>query len=396
MEEAIKYMAEITAAPLMYGRRIQKETGRRVVGYVCSYTPEEIIIAAGAHPLRLFGPMGELECVDTHLQSYCCSVVRGILETGLKGDADFLAGMVFPHTCDSIQRLSDLWRINVTHGFHLDLVLPVKLNTDSARKYYLDVLRRFRMELGKKLGVDIGDEALRKAYETLREIRRLLAGIYELRSANPTLLSGDDLLTIVKAAMIIDRREASDLLQRVATGLKAKIEAHKSLPESVNSSPPQEKEIKRLVLAGGICNHPRLHGMIEAAGGAVVWDDMCTGARYFQTAGPGIESDGSTAAGKGDTMAAIAERYLNREVCPAKHNGLTSRAEAIISLVREKQARGVILLHLKFCDPHAFDYPYLKNALDRENIPHLMLEIEDPLPAEGQLRTRFEAFLEML
>ena len=56
----------------------------------------------------------------------------------------------------------------------------------------------------------------------------------------------------------------------------------------------------------------------------------------------------------------------------------------------------MIFLHLKFCDPHAFDYPYLKNAMDRENIPHLMLEIEDPLPAEGQLRTRFEAFLEML
>ncbi len=51
---------------------------------------------------------------------------------------------------------------------------------------------------------------------------------------------------------------------------------------------------------------------------------------------------------------------------------------------------------LKFCDPHAFDYPYLKEFLDREGIPSMLLEIEQELPAEGQLGTRFEAFIEML
>jgi len=82
-------------------------------------------------------------------------------------------------------------------------------------------------------------------------------------------------------------------------------------------------------------------------------------------------------------------------VCPAKHSGLTSRADHLVRMVREKAAQGVIILLLKFCDPHAFDYPYLKNALDREGVPSLLLEVEDQLPPEGQLKTRFEAFLEM-
>ncbi len=126
--------------------------------------------------------------------------------------------------------------------------------------------------------------------------------------------------------------------------------------------------------------------MIEAAGGAVIWDDFCTGSRYF---------DALVAQDK-DPLTAMADRFVQRAVCPAKHAGLRNRAEELIRMAREQKAKGVIFLYLKFCDPHAFDYPYLKDPLDKEGIPSLLLEVEDPLPAEGQLQTRFEAFLEML
>jgi benzoyl-CoA reductase/2-hydroxyglutaryl-CoA dehydratase subunit BcrC/BadD/HgdB len=92
----------------------------------------------------------------------------------------------------------------------------------------------------------------------------------------------------------------------------------------------------------------------------------------------------------------IAGRILTRVVCPAKHRGLTDRADHLVRLVRERRAQGVIFFLLKFCDPHAFDYPYLKEALDRARVPSLLLEVEDRLPADGQLRTRFEAFVEMI
>ncbi|MEK7826534.1 MAG: 2-hydroxyacyl-CoA dehydratase family protein, partial [Thermodesulfobacteriota bacterium] len=74
----------------------------------------------------------------------------------------------------------------------------------------------------------------------------------------------------------------------------------------------------------------------------------------------------------------------------------TDRADHLVRLVRVKQAQGVIFFLLKFCDPHAFDYPYLKEALDRAGVPSMLLEVEDRLPADGQLRTRFEAFVEMI
>ena len=95
-------------------------------------------------------------------------------------------------------------------------------------------------------------------------------------------------------------------------------------------------------------------------------------------------------------MESIAERYRERINCPAKHSGLLTRGEHIKKIVRESGAKGVIFLFLKFCDPHSFDYPYLKAMLDREGIPSMLFEIEEQLPSEGQFKTRCEAFFEML
>ena len=98
----------------------------------------------------------------------------------------------------------------------------------------------------------------------------------------------------------------------------------------------------------------------------------------------------------GDVLEAIAERYLKRINCPAKHAGLYSRAEYIVCQVKENQADGVIFVYQKFCDPHAFDYPYIKKMLDEKGIPSLLIEIENQIPSEGQFKTRVEAFIEML
>ncbi|HUH65079.1 MAG TPA: 2-hydroxyacyl-CoA dehydratase family protein [Syntrophales bacterium] len=359
--------------PAAYGRRM-KEDGRKVVGYFCSYTPEEIIYAAGAHPFRIFGTGESIHCADAHFQSYCCSLVRGALEGALSGSLDFLSGAVFPHTCDSIQRLSDIWRMNVKGPFHLDLVLPVKLDTESARMYMIDVLRKFRNDLASRLKAEITDERLAGAIGTFNVIRGALRRLYELKAENPWIIGGSDLYAIVKAAMIMDRNRLCEILPSVIRDIENK----KGVTGDTAS--------KRVVLAGGVCNNPDIYRIVEQSGGVVVWDDFCTGSRYFE----------ETTKGNADPIASIAGRFLARPVCPAKHTGIFTRGENLLRIVREKNARGVVFFFLKFCDPHAFDYPYLKGFLDREGIPSMMFEVEDQLPSEGQLRTRFETFIDML
>ena len=366
--------SEALADPYGYAERLKAESRRKIVGTFCSYAPEEIIVAAGAHPLRLFGTGEKIRLAEAHLQSYCCPLVRGALEDALSDRLAFLDGVVFPHTCDSIQRLSDIWRLNIAHGFHLDLVLPVKLDTPSARRYFVDVLIRFREELGAKLGITITDADLRAAIGLYNRIRGALTRIYKLSGDRPGILKGSDLYTLTRASMIMDRRRLAPLLEGVISELERA------------PGGEAETERKRIFLSGGVCNHPDIYTVIEDAGGLVVGDDLCTGSRSF---------DGLIDA-KAEPVAAIAERLLERVVCPAKHAGLTGRADHLVRLTREKRAQGVVFFLLKFCDPHAFDYPYLKEALDREGIPSIAVEVEDRLPADGQLRTRFEAFIEMI
>jgi bzd-type benzoyl-CoA reductase N subunit len=365
---------EIAEDPAVYAREWKAAGRGSVVGYFCSYTPEEIIVAAGALPVRIFGSGASLSKADAHLQAYACSLVRGALEDALGGALDFLDGAVFPHTCDSIQRLSDIWRINGRFGFHLDVVMPAKLDTDSARQYMTRVLETFRRQLQDALGVDIGPERLAGAAAVCNRLRRALRRLYELKSEHPVAISGRDLNTIVKAAMVMDRQEAAERLERVAAGVEGR--------EPVVPG----RQAKRLVLSGGLCNLPDIYQIIEDAGGVVAWDDLCTGTRSFEGRLPT----------EGDMLPAIARRYLERIVCPAKHSGLDDRGDHLVQTVQQVGACGVIFVFLKFCDPHGFDYPYLKSALDAAGIPSMMFEIEDRLPGEGQLRTRIEAFLEMV
>jgi bcr-type benzoyl-CoA reductase subunit C len=372
--EAIKELYDIGNDPVAYVRNLKETSGKKVIGYMCSYAPEELIWAAGAHPVRLFGSNRNILLADGHLQTYCCSLARGVLEDALSGNLSWLDGMIFPHTCDTVQRLSDIWRLNVPSCFHLDVVLPVKLDTESAGTYLTDVLRLFRRDLEGALQVTITDADLKKSISLYNDIRSGLQRVYELKNGNPNIMSGRDIYTLIRAAMIMDREDYLKILKKVI----------KELEQSGGKTAKENKT--RLVLSGGICSHPDIYSVIEDSGGVVVGDDLCTGSRYF--AG---QIDTST-----DPIAAIAGRYRQRVNCPAKHKDNTSRAEHLLQIVKGSDACGVIFLLLKFCDPHAYDYPYLQAALNQAGISSLLLEVEDQPLAHGQTQTRLEAFLETL
>ena len=329
---------------------------------------------AGALPYRVFGTGSRMESADAHLQAYACSLVRSAMGEVLEGDLSFLDGAVFPHTCDSIQRLSDIWRLNAGMKFHFDVVHPVKLTTQGARTYMLEVLQLFRKELGEALGKEITDKALSDSIKLFNRLRQMLAELYKIRSERPDLVSGADVFTVLRASMTMDREQFALLLEKFLTGLR------EDAGSSSQDVPPG------IILAGGVCDHPDIYSIIEEAGAYVCWDDLCAGSRSF--------------AGQMDEfispIEAITERYFERLVCPAKHRSVDARGGNLSALVKEKEAKGVIILQLKFCDPHAFDYPYIKDILDKEGIPSLLLEVEDPSRASGALHTRIETFVEML
>jgi bzd-type benzoyl-CoA reductase N subunit len=369
--QVITHLKEIAEAPYDYLRDWKRKNGKRILGYFCTNTPEEMIQAAGLLPVRILSSKNSISLASKHLQSYSCSLIQSSLEAGLRGDLNFLDGTVFPHTCDSIQRLSDIWVENLHFPFHWDLVLPVKLHTESARVYLIQELRRFRLGLQEFMGHPISDEDLRASIALSNENRSLLREFYRQRIEHPGKLSGSENLAIVKTATLMPKKEHTVWLEKLLSQFGSREDC---LPEGV-----------RLFLAGSVCDQSPIFDLIETCGASLVGDDLCTGWRYFS----GDVSE------EGDPLEALADRFIRRVPCPCKYNPGIDRGEDLLKRIAESRAQGVIFILLKFCDPHAFDYPYLKGKLEEIKVPSLLLEVEPGGMPLGAMETRLRAFIEI-
>ncbi len=368
---AIDRFRQVAGNPYAYLRKLKEQTGKRMIGSTCAFTPEEFILAAGAHPFRIFGESDSLSGADAHIQAYGCSMVRGMLEDGLSGKLNFLDGVVFPHACDSIQRLSDIWRLNIP-SLHFDVLLPVKLDTPLAKSYFVKVLERFRKDLEQALNVAISETALKESIVLMNRLRRYLIRLYTLQSEKPGILSGSDLSAVVKACMVMDKQEAVNGLSELIT--------------AVEDMSFTGKKVKRLLISGSVCSHPDIYEMIENKGAVVVWDDLCSGSRYFE----GLANEDT------EPVQAIAGRFTERYVCPAKHLGVKFQMENLKKLVKNHHVDGILFMLLKFCEPFSFDYPDIKTELEKMEIPFLLVEMDRHNEVDEQMRTRIDTMLEIL
>jgi benzoyl-CoA reductase subunit C len=368
----VSELMELAERPFIYLKNWKAKTGKGILGYFCTSTPEEIIQAADLLPVRLLGSQGGFSLAAQHLQSYSCSLVQSSLESALQGDLLFLDGTIFPHTCDSIQRLSDIWAENLHFPFHWDLGLPVKLHTESARIYLITELDRFRRGLQEFTGRPISDEDLHSSFILANANRSLLRRLYRVKNQNPNLFSAAEFAAIIRTAMMLPKAEHNVKLEKLLSG----------------SEPPHSlaEERVRLFVTGSVCEPLSWFDLFDACGVSIVGDDLCTGWRYF--------SDDVSITGS--PMEALADRLIRKVPCPCKYHPDLDRASDLVRRAEKSHAQGVVFLLLKFCDPHAFDYPYLKERLTEQDLPSLLIEIEPGGMPQGGVETRLRAFVEAL
>ena len=367
--------------------------GHRAMGYFCTYVPEEIIHAAGFAPLRILSGDQTPSRADAHLQSYTCALCRSALDQALHGDLSFLHGVVFPHTCDTVQALADIWQMSFPNLYVETVVQPVHLSAPSTRPYLIAELQRFRRSLEGLISQEISDQAISASIELYNEKRRLLTRLHDLRDR----LTAPEFYAATGAGFIMPLEEYNPLLGELVELLA---EEGANIPPSLGGRgwgrvDPHKPKFKGpgLILVGAVLDDPSILTIVEELGARIVGDDLCTGSRYF--AQP-VEEDG-------DPIAALADRYLHRRPCPAKYHPDHQPGEHLLKLVSETQAdaassrvrSGIVFVLPKFCDPHAFDYAMIKEKLDAAAAPHLRLEMEHA-PALDQWRTRLQAFLEMI
>ena len=344
---------------------------RKAIGFFCPYVPEELLHAAGFLPLRLMGSPIKMSHVQAHLPSNCCHLVKSSLESLIQGELDFLQGVIFSHTCDSMQGLSDIWARQRRFSIHFNLMIPTLLNSEHSRHYLKAEIERFKEFLELHSG-KIAPEKMKASIQLFNRIREKLGEIYDRRREGRISWPGRFFAQIIRAGYLMDRRRYLELLEELL----------KALPERAEEG----RDMVPVYLSGNMVHSESYFSLIEEAGAVVVRDDLCSGARTLRL----------MASENLDPMEALTQRYLTSFFCPTKHQGCRDHEEILLSDVQKSGAKGVIFLLYKYCEPHYFDYPDLKSALESKGIPCLLLDVEDPSHSLGQLKIRLQAFVEML
>jgi len=350
-----------------------KRQGKMIFGWLCTYVPEEIIHAAGILPVRITGYSREMELEDGNAYLYVnnCSFSRSCLQMGLRGEYDYLDGVVAGSTCDGARRLFDLWLHYIKTPFHHILTVPRKY-TERAHGLYYEQVGMFKQHLEQYLNIKITDAALLQSIEVYNESRDLLKKLYELRKLDKPLITGTETMEVLNASFRMPKELFNHYLRQLLAELAI----------SGRACPSRA----RLMVTGSVMNNPEFIQSIEELGGLVVTDELCTSTRYWSDP---VVLDGWS------PLEAISRRYLSNFPC-ARMVPSDGRFERILQLAREYRIDGVISQIIRYCVPYAHDLPLMTEKLRQINIPTLALDVEYGTSGSGQIRTRVQAFLEML
>jgi benzoyl-CoA reductase subunit C len=351
-----------------------KARGTKIFGWLCTYVPEEVILAASALPIRITGYNQEMELEDGNAYLYInnCSFSRSCLQLGLRKEYDFLDGVVGGSTCDGARRLFDLWRHYLKPSFFHVLTVPRKSHERAHQLYYSQV-EDFLKHLEEYMGLQITDEALLKSIEIMNKQRSLLKELYLLRRLDEPLITGAETMEVLNGTFRMPKEQCNEYLRNLIDELKKNGCGYK--PKA------------RLMLIGSVLNNPEFLRSIEELDTIVVTDELCTSTRYW--------SDPVVLEGARNPLEAISRRYLSNFPC-ARMYPSTDRFDRLVKLAREARVDGIISETIRYCVPYAHDIPLLSDRLKSENIPLLTLDVEYGTSGSGQIRTRVQAFLEMV
>jgi benzoyl-CoA reductase/2-hydroxyglutaryl-CoA dehydratase subunit BcrC/BadD/HgdB len=345
------------------------QAGRRVFGYFCTYTPIELVDACGWVPVRIAGGPGSLEKSYTRVPDFICPYMKRALEKGLNGEYDYLSGIIDGYTCDAACGVANIWADTI--GGDLFRVLPLPYRDSSAsRRFYREVLGE-RVDDLSRLGGHVCQDSLSTAIDVRERIGEMIRAFYDLRYDGCLPLNTVELWTVVQAGFTLPPETYRDLLE--------------DLLIRVAAAPVPERPGVPVMVSGSLIESVTVPEEIEACGGRVVADDLCTGIRAFSQ----FSSNGE------DPFERLMDRHFNRIEC-ASRSRAEKRLVLIRNLVKRSGARGVLFVLPKFCTPHLADIPLLSKELKKAGVPALLVEMDENWQMQGAVRTRLEAFFEML
>lgn len=358
-----------------------QKNGQKVFGTFCVFVPDEVIIAANGIVTGLCGgsqfwvPAGE-----EVLPKNTCPLIKASVGARLGRTCPFfrIADMyVGETTCDGKKKAYEILAEDVP--MHI-MDLP-QMKRECDYKKWEDEIRKFIKVVEEFTRNEITTEKLADAIKTVNAKRAAMKRVYECRKADKLPISGKDVLLMSQIAFFDDPHRCAEMCNKLAD------ECEQRIADGVSVFP---EGTKRIMITGTPMAIPnwKLHHIIETSGAAVVCEECCTGTRYFENM---VDERGTTL---DEQVTALSNRYMcNNCECFTPNPG---RKEDILRLAKEYNVDGVIDAHLMFCNLYDTAGRGVSAALAEANIPCLTIETDYTDNDAEQLRTRVQAFIEML
>jgi benzoyl-CoA reductase/2-hydroxyglutaryl-CoA dehydratase subunit BcrC/BadD/HgdB len=359
-----------------------KRDNKKVVGMYCAFSPQELVLAAGALPVSLCGTKQEpVAAAEKVLPRNLCPLIKssfGFAITDTCPYFRFSDFLIAETTCDGKKKMFELLgRIKPLHVLHL----PQGTDRPGALGWWLEELRILKDKLEENLGATISQDGLREAIKLANRERLAMKKLHEMNKLDPAPLTGHDMLTAIwMKGFNVDKEEGIELINQLTDEVRNIAEKGLS---------PFKPGTPRVLLTGcpvGL-GSDKVVKLIEECGGSVVCLENCSGVKTLEYM---VDEDE-----RRDPLEAIAERYLQIPCSCMSPN--TGRLDLIGRLIREYKADGVVDLTWQACHTYNVEGELVRQLVrDKFGLPYLQLETDYSTSDVEQLKTRIAAFIEMM
>ena len=375
IEEIVKELQAIAADPAGQLTKYKAE-GKKAIGVLPYYAPEELVYASGMVP---FGIWGSNTKTISRAKEYCatfyCTIAQLALEMLLDGTMDELDGIITPTICDTLRPMSQNFRVAMSDKMRvIFLAHPQNRWEEFGLEFTMDQYNNIKKELEEVSGKEITDEQISEAIKVYNASRKARREFIELAGLHPETISAVQRSAVLKSAFFMLKPEHTALIEELNAELK--------------KLPVVPWEGAKVVTSGIICDNPKLLSILDEYKVAIVADDVAHESRPLR-----VDADET-----GDPMRALAKQFADQDYEVLLYDKFSSenrRGEYVANLCKEKNA-GLILFMQQFCDPEEMEYPYLKKALEEAGVAHIKLGIDQQMRDFEQARTAIQSLAEVI
>lgn len=369
--ELIDYLKYVCENSEEYINDISKR--KKIIGCFLEYTPMEIIHSLGFHPLGLWGENIDIVNSSKYLPSFFCYPLQSILEKGIQGKYEYLSAVVIPSLCDSLKAIGQNWKIAVEDIKFIPVVYPQNRKLASGLEFleseYINLIKELE-QIGE---VKFEPQALIDSIEIYN--RRSIA-INKLMAVIEDHL---DIITPIRRHYINKSSQYMDVEEH--------LRYIEMIIEELDKLPKIKSDNKRIILTGIMADSPILLNALGENKLDVIADDLAQESRQFRIT---VEVD------KSNPLKSYCNKWRDLYGCALAYTNKKERISMLSDLIDDKKADGLIFVNTAFCDPEEYDYPIIRKVLNEKNTPHIFLQITHGEIINEQIKTRVQAFTEIL